>query len=112
LWGSVDDYNTLSFYNGANLVGSITGADVGPNTNGNQGINGTFYANIDSNLAFDSVVASSSNYAFEFDNVAYDSVPQQAPPPPAVPEPSTLALFCAGILGFAGLRRIRSAAGV
>ncbi|MDW8443020.1 MAG: hypothetical protein RML45_00905 [Acetobacteraceae bacterium] len=28
LWGSVDAYNTLAFYNGATLIGSITGNDV------------------------------------------------------------------------------------
>jgi hypothetical protein len=102
LWGSVDDYNGLSFYDGVNLVGSVAGTDVWPSANGNQGVNGTFYANINSDVAFDSVVASSTNYAFEFDNVAYDS-----DPPANVPEPSTLALFCAGLLGFVRLSRMR-----
>ncbi|HEX5325447.1 MAG TPA: hypothetical protein VFW75_02145, partial [Acetobacteraceae bacterium] len=34
LWGSVDAYNTLDLYNGASLVGSITGADVTASANG------------------------------------------------------------------------------
>ena len=37
LWGSVDAYNTLSFYNGATLVGTATGTDVTASANGDQG---------------------------------------------------------------------------
>jgi len=109
LWGSVDGYNTLSFYDGANLVGLITGADVWASANGDQGVNGSYYANITSDIPFDSVVASSSNYAFEFDNVAYvsEAGTNGANPPANVPEPSALALFCTAVLGFVGLGRTR-----
>jgi len=72
LWGSIDSYNTLSFFNGLTLVGSLTGTDVVAGPNGNQGVNGTLYVNITSDVAFDRVVATASNYAFEFDNVAID----------------------------------------
>ena len=87
LWGSVDDYNTLEFYNGNDLVGKITGTDVKQNANGDQGVNGTRYVNILATNGdfFTSVLAKSSNYAFEFDNVAFG----------VVPEPGTLA---AGLL--------------
>ena len=64
--------------------------------NGNQGAQGTFYVNIDTTLAFNKVVASSTQYAFEFDNVAYKSVPDSG---------STIALMGAALLGFAALRR-------
>lgn len=94
LWGSVDKYNTLSFYNGANLVGSITGADVTANANGNQGASGTYYANITSTESFDRIVATSSSYAFEFDNVAFNPV--------AVPEPSSIIIAFLGGLGVLG----------
>ena len=40
LWGSVDDCNTLSFYNGATLLFSFTGHDVDPLANGDQGAAG------------------------------------------------------------------------
>jgi hypothetical protein len=87
LWGSVDSYNKLKFFNGNVSVGSITGANVTASPNGNQGVNGTWYVDINSTLGFDKVVASSSNYAFEFDNVAFNSTP--------VPEPST---YVAGLM--------------
>ena len=104
LWGSVDKYNTLSFYDGATLVGSITGTEVWANANGNQGVNGTFYVNISSDVAFDSVKASSTNYAFEFDNVSFNSA---AFITRTVPEPASLALFCTGLVGLVGLSRAR-----
>ena len=47
LWGSVDTYNTLSLYNGDTLVGTITGSDVIASPDGNQGVDGTVYVNID-----------------------------------------------------------------
>ena len=91
LWGSVDNYNSLSLYNGATLIGTITGTDVTASADGNQGALGTFYVNITSTDSFDKVVATSSSYAFEFDNVSYN--------PTAVPEPSSFALALIGGLG-------------
>ncbi len=108
LWGSVDWYNTLSFYNGATLVGSLTGTDVWGSANGDQGMNGTYYVNINSDLSFNRIVATSSQYAFEFDNVAYSSGhsllerEDQAPP---VPEPATLGMVGIGLSSLAALRR-------
>ena len=62
LWGSVDSYNTLSFYNGATLVGAITGSDVTASPNGDQGVDRHVYVNITATLgdAFDRVVATNS----------------------------------------------------
>ena len=102
LWGSVDSYNSLSFYDATNhLIGTITGHDVTASANGNQGASGTLYVNINSTDAFTRVVASSTSNAFEFDNVAFN--------PTAVPEPTSLALFGTGVVGLAFIRRRRLA---
>ncbi|WP_291298729.1 hypothetical protein [Elioraea sp.] len=103
LWGSVDGYNTLAFYDGATLVGTLTGSAVTPQATGNQGSQGTFYVNILSDLAFDRVVATSSSFAFEFDNIAFSA----ATP---IPAPAAFGLFAMGLLGLAWARRRARAA--
>lgn len=92
LWGSTDPYNTLAFYNGANLVGSLTGSDILPGSGG-LGINGTFYVNVDSDLPFDRVVATSTLPALELDNIAFNATPVP------VPEPASLLLLGVGLGG-------------
>jgi hypothetical protein len=101
LWGSVDSYNSLQFYNGSTLVGTVTGSDVTAGADGNQGAMGTFYVNILSTLGFDRVVALSSDYAFELDNVAFNPTNPNNP----VPEPLTIGLLGLGILGLGAIRR-------
>ncbi len=99
LWGSVDGYNTIKFYNGLTLVDSFTGLDINAAANGNQGVLGTYYVNFMSPTVFNKVVFTSSGYAFEFDNVAYSERSQ-------VPDASaTVGLFGLALLGLATLRR-------
>jgi hypothetical protein len=95
----------LEFFNGNTSLGSFTGANVLANPNGDQGVNGTRYVNITSTLKFDKVVASSSQYAFEFDNVAYGNYNNGSFDP--VPEPASIAMWSLGALGmmFAGRKR-------
>ena len=101
LWGSVDDYNTIEFFNGMSSVGSFTGINVLGLPNGNQGIGGSVYVNFsDLDGQFTKVVLTSSTNAFEIDNVAINSV--------GVPDSgATVALLGLGLVALAAVRRKR-----
>jgi hypothetical protein len=106
LWGSVDGYNSLSFYNGATLIGTVTGSDVLAGPNGDQGVNGTAYVNISATggSAFDRAVATSGLNAFEFDDVSFNVTISAFAADP-IPESTSLGLFGIGLLGLGFVRR-------
>jgi hypothetical protein len=104
-WGSVDTYNTISFYDASNtLLGSVTGSAILNPANGEQGAGGSVYTNFTFGLGESAkyIKFESTQAAFEFDNIAV------AP----VPEPSTWAMMILGFLGvgFLAYRRKSGAA--
>lgn len=98
LWGTVDDYNSITFYDGATVVGSFTGSDLLNPPDATSAIYANFFAN---GGTFTSVTLTSSADSFEFDNVRVA----------ATPLPAALGLFGSAIaaMGALGIRRRRSA---
>jgi hypothetical protein len=95
LWGSMDSYNTLTFWNQGTEVGSFTGDDVTKPANGNQTNPAqNRYVNF-YDFEFDQFELASTNFAFEVDNIAV------AP----VPEPGTFVLMGLGLAGLVGMRK-------
>lgn len=93
LWGSADTYNTVSFYDGANLLASFTGSQVFGSASGSQAVASYFNFQTGAGEKLTRVAFASSQNAFETDNHAYIA---------AVPEPETYAMMLAG-LGLMGL---------
>jgi hypothetical protein len=91
-WGSIDTYNTVEFYSGATLVGSLTGSDVAPLIGDGGQLSFQSNRHVTISLlsgAFDRVRLSSTSNSFEVDNISA-----------GVPEPGTWAMM---VIGFAGL---------
>jgi hypothetical protein len=91
-WGSVDTYNTLTFYSGGVMgtqVASFSGGSVELTLAANEdhfNFDSSDYVEITGLGKFDTVVFTSSSNAFELDNISVG----------AVPEPSTWAMMILG----------------
>lgn len=103
-WGSIDGYNSLIVTDatGDHVIDAATYASVLTPPNGNQGSEGSLYINIFSDSAITKLTFTSSQAAFEFDNLTVA----------AVPEASTWAMMILGFLGlgFLGYRKSAKAA--
>jgi hypothetical protein len=94
-WGSIDEFNTFEFINEGQVVGTFSGADLAAFPNGNQSAAGqNFYVNFTNLPDFDAVRFISTDYAFEFDNLA---VGVNVVPVPAAVLLGMLGLTIAGI---------------
>jgi len=100
-WGSIDSYNSVSFYLNNVLVASYSGTNiVGSYANGNQvSYNSNRYINFDFGTdAFDTVKLTSTGFAFESDNHAFRAIT-------AVNEPATFVLIFLGLVVLGLVRR-------
>lgn len=83
-FGSLDNYNTITFFSGATQVGQFTGAQIA----GLASIGGqqfyppanlrAYFSTGNSAATFDKIVFTSGANSFEFDNVATGAVPEPA----------------------------------
>ena len=84
LWGSIDNYNSISFFKQGKFLTSFTGDQIFSSANGDQSVKGTHFVNFKGNSMvpeddyFDKVVLASGQAAFEIDDVRYTEVPTPA----------------------------------
>ena len=104
-WGSIDKYNTVQFFSGTTLVGTLNGSNVVSSSAGQMafrtsgvgnGVNtdaSAYVSFLDQGGSFNRVVLTTTQPNFEIDNVAVGGVP----------EASTWAMMLIGFGGLGGL---------
>jgi hypothetical protein len=98
-WGSMDTYNTLTFLDGSTVVATVSGLTFSSGNGDQMAAATNQYVNFFDMPDFTAVMLTSTQYAFEVDNIAVGN--NVAP----VPEPTTLLLLGTGLLGLAGFRK-------
>ena len=102
-WGSIDTYNTITFtFDGASTGESVTGSvvlGVGTPSGDQLAIGSNHYVNFLDLKLFNGFIMSSSQFAFEADNIAIGKDPSP------VPIPAAVWLLGSGLLGLVGIRR-------
>jgi hypothetical protein len=107
LWGSIDTGNLLTLLESGTPVGSVTGTQVqtaasGFVGNGFQGPGGSAYVAINSTLPFNEIELTSSVVSFEINGIVGSTSPI------GDPEPTSLMLLGAGLVGLCLIRRRRA----
>jgi len=74
-WGSIDTYNTIEFFDNDSLVATYKGDYVSSGSGNQTAADTNKYVNFFMSHSFDAIKLTSTNYAFELDNLAVAVVP-------------------------------------